>query len=102
MGTKLINGNTLVFKVSQSGKINDLNLDGEAVNFIADMLEVNSEVISLIKNNLIKFGKSIYEKKGSFVIVSKISFDENLNIVPTLQEAFDFIEMEEIERDLGI
>ena len=27
-------------------------------------------------------------------------FDETLNIVPTLQEAQDFIEMEEIERQL--
>ena len=52
------------------------------------------------KNNLIKFGQSIYAKKGSFVVVSKISFEENLNIVPTMQEAFDFVEMEEIERQL--
>ena len=42
MSTKLINGNTLVFKVSESGKINDLNFEGEVVNFAADMLEVNS------------------------------------------------------------
>ncbi|MEM9362325.1 MAG: ribonuclease Z [Bacteroidota bacterium] len=42
----------------------------------------------------------------SFVLVSnKISFDElpaNITVVPTLQEAKDIIEMEEIERDLGI
>ena len=29
-------------------------------------------------------------------------FDENLNIVPTLQEAYDFIDMEEIERQLEL
>ena len=51
------------------------------------MLDVNSEVIHLIKNNLIKFGESIYKRKGSFVVVSKISFDDDLNIVPTIQEA---------------
>jgi hypothetical protein len=34
------------------------------------------------------------------VVVSNYSFDETLNIVPTLQEAQDFIEMEEIERQL--
>lgn len=43
--------------------------------------------------------------KHSFVIVSnKIAYDnipDELVIVPTLQEAFDIIEMEEIERDLG-
>ena len=27
---------------------------------------------------------------------------DNLNIVPTLQEAYDFIDMEEIERQLNI
>ena len=102
MGLELVNGNTLVFKVSENGEIGDLNVEGEVINFVADMLDVNSEVICLIKNNLIKFGESIYKSKGSFVIVSKISFDDDLNIVPTLQEAFDFIEMEEIERQLEL
>ncbi len=41
----------------------------------------------------------------SFVIVTdKISYDEvsdQITIVPTLQEAYDLVEMEEIERDLG-
>lgn len=45
------------------------------------------------------------EAKHSFVIVtSKIDQDDipdELIIVPTLQEAYDIIEMEEIERDLG-
>ena len=100
MTTKLVNGNTLVFKVSETGEIENLKIDGEVVNFIADMTNVNIEVIKLIKNNLIKFGHSIYAKKGSFVVVSKISFEENLNIVPTMQEAFDFVEMEEMERQL--
>ncbi|WP_103068369.1 ribonuclease Z [Aquimarina sediminis] len=43
--------------------------------------------------------------KHSFVIVSdKISYNEvpnEITIVPTLQEAYDLVEMEEIERDLG-
>ncbi len=42
--------------------------------------------------------------RRSFVIVTdKISFDEVLDeitVVPTLQEAYDLVEMEEIERDL--
>ena len=43
-------------------------------------------------------------KKHSFVLVTdKINLDdipEELVIVPTLQEAYDIIDMEEIERDL--
>jgi len=44
--------------------------------------------------------------KNSFVMVSdKVAYDEipeEIILVPTLQEATDIIEMEEIERDLGI
>lgn len=44
--------------------------------------------------------------KHSFVIVANnIDFEEapdEIIVVPTLQEAYDIIEMEEIERDLGI
>ena len=96
----LVNGNTLVFKVSEQGEIGELNITGDVTNFIADMSGVTSEVIEIIKNNLITFGQSIDPKKGSFVVVSAHQFDENLNIVPTMQEAFDYIEMEEIERQL--
>ncbi|TYA78781.1 ribonuclease Z [Seonamhaeicola marinus] len=43
--------------------------------------------------------------KHSFVIVSnKVDLDEvpdELVVVPTLQEGYDIIEMEEMERDLG-
>lgn len=43
--------------------------------------------------------------KKSFVVVSeKVDLDEmpdEILVVPTLQEAFDIIEMEDIERDLG-
>jgi len=97
----LVNGNTLVFKVSEKGEIGELNITGDVTNFIADMSDVTAEVIKIIKNNLITFGQSIDSKKGSFVIVSTHQFDENLNIVPTMQEAFDYIEMEEIERQLN-
>ncbi|MGX1930659.1 ribonuclease Z [Flagellimonas sp. 2504JD4-2] len=42
----------------------------------------------------------------SFVLVTdKVSYDEIpevISVVPTIQEAKDIIEMEEIERDLGI
>ena len=97
----LVNGNTLVFKVSEKGDIGELNITGDVTNFVADMSNVTAEVIEVIKNNLITFGQSIDPKEGSFVVVSTHQFDENLNIVPTMQEAFDYIEMEEIERQLN-
>lgn len=44
--------------------------------------------------------------KKSFVLVTeKVTYDEvpeEIVVVPTIQEASDIIEMEEIERDLGI
>lgn len=59
-------------------------------------------------NDLLEFlslSRKHKEAKHSFVIVTnKLSADdipEELMVVPTLQEAFDIIEMEEIERDLG-
>ncbi len=56
-------------------------------------------------NLFFSFAKSHKKNKQSFVIFIK-DFDfnkasEKINIVPTIQEAFDVIEMEEIERDLG-
>lgn len=43
--------------------------------------------------------------KNSFVIVTdKVNFDDipdEIVVVPTLHEAYDIIEMEEMERDLG-
>lgn len=45
------------------------------------------------------------KSKHSFVIVSdKVNLDQmpdEIVVVPTLQEAYDIIEMEEMERDLG-
>ena len=45
------------------------------------------------------------KSKHSFVIVSdKVNLDEmpdEIIVVPTVQEAYDIIEMEEMERDLG-
>ena len=48
----LVNGNTLVFKVSEKGEIGELNITGDVTNFVADMSDVTAEVIEFIKNNL--------------------------------------------------
>jgi hypothetical protein len=75
----------------------------------------NEHLVLLISDNLetskkeflsfLNFSEAKKENGTSFVIVnSKINIDdfpENFNIVPTLQEAEDVLEMEAIERELG-
>ncbi|MGI9546751.1 MAG: ribonuclease Z [Flavobacteriaceae bacterium] len=63
----------------------------------------------LSTNNLLEFlnlSNSHRAANKSFVLVNdKVNFEEvpdELCVVPTIQEAKDIIEMEEIERDLGI
>jgi hypothetical protein len=60
------------------------------------------EVAKSVSEKFLTFDKSISLTNGSFVIVCNFSFDQNLTIVPTLQEAYDYIEMEEIERELKL
>tara|TARA_B100000902_G_scaffold389856_1_gene437745 strand:+ start:17154 stop:17462 length:309 start_codon:yes stop_codon:yes gene_type:complete len=98
---KKIKNNTLLFKLSSSGEFSNIEINNEITNFIIDMQEVDIDQIEVIKKKLIKFDRSVYLKNGSFVIVCRHSFDKELNIVPTIQEAYDFIEMEEIERQLN-
>lgn len=56
-------------------------------------------------NEFLLLSKNHIASGQSFIIVTdKIGYDEidnDLQIVPTLQEAHDMVEMEEIERDLG-
>ncbi len=55
-------------------------------------------------NEFLRISNTHKASKRSFVIVTnKISYEETpdeITIVPTLQEAYDLVEMEEIERDL--
>jgi len=44
------------------------------------------------------------DKKSFVVVTDKVDYDEmpdEIVVVPTMQEAYDIIEMEDIERDLG-
>ncbi len=66
----------------------------------------NAVSISDINNALFMEIYTAYKtQKKSFIIVSEtINFNETpetMVIVPSLQEAHDMVEMEEIERDLG-
>ena len=93
---------TLVFKLGANNNFDNLNITSEIKNFIADLSGVSSAVVDSIKEKFITFDDSISKMKGSFVIVCDFSFDDGLTIVPTLQEAYDYIEMEEMERQLKL
>lgn len=75
-----------------------------------DQLIINLFSFStLTAGNVLEFLELSNTHRGtnkSFVLVTdKVSYDEvpeEIVVVPTLQEARDIIEMEEIERDLGI
>lgn len=97
-----IQQSTLVFKLSKDSNLSDLNITSDIKHFIADLNGVSVDVASSITNKFITFGKSISNMNGSFVIVCDFSFDDRLTIVPTLQEAYDYIEMEEMERQLEL
>ena len=100
MQNNIINSHTLVFTLSENNSFENSTVSDGVNNFIADFSAVDINTLHSIKNNLTKFGTSVSKNKGTFVVVSKYLFDETLNIVSTLQEAQDFIEMEEIERQL--
>ena len=97
-----IQESTLVFKLGADNNFSDLNITSEIKHFIADLRGVDIDVINNIKDKFIIFGQSITKTNSSFLIVCDFSFDDDLTIVPTLQEAYDFIEMEEIERQLEL
>lgn len=78
--------------------------------FKNDNVIVNLSVMKTVtRQDIIEFldiSNQHRHAKHSFVIVSdKVSLDETpdeLVVSPTLKEAYDIIEMEEMERDLGI
>ena len=94
--------NTLVFKLGNNDNFSDLKINAEIKHFIADLRGVSIEVVENIKEKFITFDKCIVKEEGSFVIVCDFSFDQNLKIVPTIQEAYDYIQMEEMERQLKL
>jgi len=97
-----IQESTLVFRLSDNTNFSKLNSTSKIKHFIADLSGVSEDVVDKIRNKFITFGKTISAANGSFIIVCEFSFDDALTIVPTLQEAYDYIEMEEIERQLEL
>ena len=93
---------TLVFKLAENNNFSDFKITTEIKHFIADLRGVSLEVAENIKDKFTTFADSISKMNGSFVIVCEFSFDDDLTIVPTLQEAYDYIEMDEMERQLEL
>ena len=97
-----ITENTLVFKLGANNNFSDLKITTEIKHFIADLEGVSVEIAESIKDKFITFAGSVSAMEGSFVIVCEFSFDERLTIVPTLQEAYDYIELDEMARQLEL
>lgn len=78
------------------------NLDKEhIILYISDKINATKEDFLLY----LSIAEQKKENGTSFVIVNKVinidDFPDNLNIVPTLIEAEDILEMEAMERELG-
>jgi len=93
---------TLVFKLGEDNSFSDLKITSQIKHFIADLRGVTPELAENIKNKFTIFANSISKLNGSFVIVCEFSFEDELTIVPSLQEAYDYIEMDEMERQLEL
>ena len=93
---------TLIFKLGEDNNLSDLKITAEIKHFIADLRGVTPDLAENIKDKFIIFANSISKMNGSFVIVCEFSFDDELTIVPTLLEAYDYIEMDEMERQLEL
>ena len=99
--------NTLLFKINnRNNYLNSLNEIKSNINIkkiIIDLNEFNFDEIFDDLNNLFTESKN---NNRSFVIIKSDYRSEyqsiKMNIVPSLQEAIDIIEIEEIERDLGL
>ena len=93
---------TLVFKVGENNNLSDLKITSKIKHFIADLSGLAPDLVENVKEKFTIFADSISKMNGSFVIVCEFSFDDELTIVPTLQEAYDYIEMDEMERQLEL
>ncbi len=101
---------TIVFQETTSLSIFLGNLNNAYDKIKHDNIIVNLfSFDTLTANHVLEFleiSNKHRETNKSFVLVTeKVAYDEvpeEICLVPTIQEAKDIIEMEEIERDLGI
>ena len=99
--------NTLLFEVNSVNNylkiLVEIKNNVQKKNIIIDFNELDFKDFFKDLNNLFKKSK---KNKKSFVIISSDFKSEysnfSVDIVPSLQEAIDIIEIEEIERDLEL
>ena len=88
------------FQNSLDDKINKLEKE-HLILHISEDINVDNKDFLLFLN----IAEQKQQNGTSFVVINSSinvdDFPENLNIVPTLQEAEDILEMEAIERELG-
>jgi hypothetical protein len=103
MQSHRIERDCLIVKLSEN--TDDLSFiealyNGNAKHLILDL----HDIMGYNSTDLLKFttfGKNIV-KNNSFVMISNLPPQDEYMVVPSIQEAFDIIEMEEIERQLNI
>jgi len=93
-------------KILSNSNIESIIFEIENGNYENLIVDISSNHNISLKdiNSFLSISKLFKKNKKSFVIVaSNIDFNkvsDKITVVPTLQEAHDIIEMEEIERDL--
>ena len=99
--------NTLLFEINNinnfRNSLDEIQKNIKEKNIIIDFIELDFDEFFDDLNNLFKKSK---KNNRSFVIINSDFRSEyynlSIDIVPSLQEAIDIIELEEIERDLGL
>lgn len=104
---KIYNGNQYTLLDIDEISVNELEKRLLSFNDNHCLIELSKNE-NILENNIPlfqKIAKVWKDKHRSFILIASgldiDNFPENLNIVPTLQEALDLLEMEAIERDLG-
>lgn len=103
-GYKLITTDNKSFEnfVSDFGKKHSDLVKNHLIIKIPDELSIDSENIFIF----LQYAEEHQANNTTFIVVCKRcnidDFPDTFNIVPTLQEAEDVLEMENIQRDLGI
>ncbi|MDA9018593.1 ribonuclease Z [Flavobacteriaceae bacterium] len=99
--------NTLFFNINDKNNffssISEIKKEIKLKNIIIELNEINFDEFLEDLNKL--FIESKIHKRSFVIVKSDFKSDYynlNIDIVPTLQEASDIIEIEEIERDLEI
>ncbi|MBS7787715.1 ribonuclease Z [Flavobacterium sp. CYK-55] len=103
-------GHTTIIKDTQGdltsflAKVTHEHKSFEKQNIILDLLAYTNLAVARV-NDFADLSKLHLKGKKSFVVVADCddfnAVKNKLTVVPTLLEAHDMIEMEEIERDLG-